>query len=79
MDGVKTLTATLEQDSHEIDDDLRVAGGGFNRRSVPQIGLDGIDLSDTSERLQVPGQFRPADGDANAIVALGERANHMAA
>ena len=38
-----------------------------------------MDLADPTERLQVAGQFRPPHRDADAVAALAERADHMAA
>src|SRR5262249_60271270 len=44
---------------------------------IAQVGLDRVDLADLAERLQMSGQFRPADCDADAVVTLGERAHDV--
>jgi hypothetical protein len=36
-----------------------------------------MDLSDTAERLQVAGQFRPPHRDSDAVIALAERPDHV--
>ncbi len=38
-----------------------------------------MDLADPAERLQVAGEVRPAHGDADAVVTLGQRPDQMAA
>ena len=38
-----------------------------------------MDLADPAERLQVPGEVRPAHRDADAVVALGQRPDQVAA
>ncbi len=38
-----------------------------------------MDLADPAKRLQVPGEVRPAHRDANAVLALGQRPDQVAA
>jgi hypothetical protein len=38
-----------------------------------------VDLPDAAERLQVPSEIGPAHRDADAVVALRQRADQMAA
>src|ERR1700730_15539341 len=38
-----------------------------------------MDLANPAERLQMPGQFRPPHRDPDAVIALGERADHASA
>jgi len=38
-----------------------------------------MDLADPSERLQVAGEVGPPHGDADAVVAAGQRADQMTA
>ena len=76
---VEALPAALEQDADQVDHDVGVARGGLDRARIAQVGLHRVDLADPAERLQVAGEFRPADRDADAVAALGQRAHDMAA
>ena len=73
LHGLETLPPALEQDAHQVDDDVGVAHRRLDRAGVPHIGLHGMDLPDAAERLQVPGKVRPAHRDADAVVAFGQR------
>ena len=77
LHGVKGLRAALGQDADQIDGDMGIAHRGLDRGRVAQIGLHGVDLADPAERLQVPGQFRPPHRDPDAVIALGQRADHV--
>jgi len=55
---------------------MGVAHRRRDRVGIAQIGLHGVDLTDLAERLQMPGQFRPPHRDPDAVIALGERADH---
>src|SRR5712671_2371053 len=79
LDGFKSLSPALEQDADQIDDHMGITDGGFDRIPVAQIGLHGMDLADPSERLQVAGEVRAANGDADAVALLAERAHDVAA
>ena len=79
MHRLETLAAALEQNSDQIDEYLRIAGGRLDRSGVAQIGLHSMDLPDATERLQMSGKFGPAHRHPDAIVALGQRAHHVAA
>jgi len=68
---LEALAATLEQNSHEIDKYLRIAGGRLNGSGVAQIGLHSMDLPHAAQRLQMSGELRPANRHPYAIVALG--------
>ena len=74
---VEGLRAAFGQDADQIDGGVGVAHRGLDRGRVAQIGLHGVDLADPAERLQMPGQFRPPHRDPDAVVALGERADHV--
>ena len=76
---VEALAAALGQDADQIDDDVGVARRGLDRAGMAQVGLHGVDLPDPAERLQMAGELRPAHRDADAVMALGERADHVAA
>jgi hypothetical protein len=39
---------------------------------------DGVDLADLTERLQMPGQFRPPHRNPDPVIALAERGPHFA-
>ena len=56
-----------------------VARGGFHRGRVAQIGLHRMDLADAAERLQMAGKIGPAHRYPDKVVALGQRAHHVAA
>jgi len=79
MDGIETLTAVLEQNADQIDQDPCVTGGSFHRRSVAQIGLHCMDLANTAERLKKAGQLRSADSNPDAKIPLGQSAHHVPA
>ena len=79
MDRVETLASALEQDADQIDQHLGVARRGFHRGGVAQIGLHRVDLADAAERLQMEGEVGPAHRHPDAVVALGQRAHHVAA
>ena len=79
MDHVETLGAAFIENPDQIDDNARPAHRGLDRARITHIGLHGMDLPDAAERLQEIGEFRSADGDADAVAALGERAHDMAA
>ena len=79
MHRIETLAAALEQDADQIDQHIGVARRGLDRSGIAHIGLHGVDLADAAERLQVAGEFGPAHRDADAVVALGQRAHHVAA
>ena len=79
LHGVEALPAALVQDADQVDDDVGVAHRRFDRTGVPHVGLHRMDLADPAERLQVSGEVRPAHRDADAVVALGQRPDQMAA
>ena len=58
---------------------MGIAHRGLDRGRVAQIGLHGMDLPDLAERLQMAGQFRPPHRDPDAVIALGQRPDHVAA
>ena len=77
LHGVEGLRAALGQDADQIDGDVGIAHRGLDRGRIAQIGLHGVDLADPAERLQMPGQFRPPHRDPDAVIALGQRADHV--
>ena len=79
LHGVEALPPALEQDADQVDDDVGAAHRGFHRTGVPHVGLHRMDLADPAERLQVAGEVRPAHGDADAVMPLGQRPDQMAA
>ena len=79
LHGVEALPPALEQDADQIDDDVGVAHGGLDRAGVAHVGLHRMDLADPAERLQMAGEIGPAHRHADAVVALGQRPDHMAA
>ena len=46
---------------------------------MAQIGLHRVDLADAAERLQMTGKIGPPHRYPDKVVALGQRAHHMAA
>ncbi|MNT70165.1 hypothetical protein D3C72_2085220 [compost metagenome] len=53
--------------------------GTVDRLAIAQVGLDERDLADIAERLQMACKVRTANGNADAIAALGKRAHDMTA
>ena len=74
---VEFLRAALGQNADQIDGGMAVAHRGLDRGRIAQIGLHGVDLADLAERLQMPGEFRAAHRDPDAVIALGQRPHHM--
>jgi len=79
VDRAEPLAAALEQDADQIHHHLGAAGGGLDRFGVAQVRLNGVDLADAAERLQVPGEVGPAHRHADAVAALAQGADEMAA
>ena len=77
LHGVKGLRAALGQDADQIDGDMGIAHRGLDRGRIAQIGLDGVDLADLAERLQMPGELRPPHRDPDPVIALGQRPDHV--
>src|SRR5262249_34692757 len=73
------LPTALEQDADEVDQRLGAARGGLDRVRVAKIGLHGMDLADAPERLQVAGKLRTPHRNPDAIAALAQRADNVAA
>ncbi len=76
---IKALAAALEQNADQVDDHVGIARRRLDRSGVAQIGLHSVDLPNPAERLQVSGELGAAHRGADAVVALGQRAHHMAA
>ena len=74
---VEGLRAAFGQDPDQVDGDAGVAHRGFHRGRIAHIGLHGVDLANPAERLQVPGQFRPANRHPDAVTALRQRPDHV--
>ena len=79
MNGGEALTATFEQQTDQIDHRVCPLDRAFDRPAMAQIGLNGGDLADIAQRLQMKGEVGPADGDAHPVAALRQRAHDMAA
>ena len=45
---------------------------------IAQVRLDGVDLADAAEGLEMTREFRPARRHEHPIAALRERAHHVA-
>ncbi len=54
--GIEALAAAFGQEADQVDQHVGVAGGSLDRGRVAQIGLNGVNLADPAERLQVKGQ-----------------------
>ena len=76
---VEALASALEQDADQVDQDVGAARRGLDRARVAQVRLHRVDLADPAERLQVAGELGPPHRDADAVAALAERADHVAA
>jgi hypothetical protein len=46
---------------------------------MPKVDLDGVDLADPAQRLEVASEFGAAAGDADAVMALGQCAHDVTA
>jgi hypothetical protein len=79
VDRIEALAATLEEDTDKIDDYLSVARRRFHRRCVSKVGLHRMDLTDTTKRLQVAGKLGTAHRHPDAVMTLGQSANHVPA
>ena len=79
MDSVEALAAAFGQDADEVDQHVGVARRGIDRRRMAQVRLNGVDLAYPAKRLQETGEFGPAHRHPNAIMALGQRPDDMAA
>ncbi len=79
LHGVETLPPALEQDAHQVDDDIGVAHGRFDGTGVPHIGLGRRGSARPGRAAAGAGEVRPAHRDADAVVALGQRPDQVAA
>jgi hypothetical protein len=77
MYGCEALTAALEQNPDQIDDDRAVAHRRLDRGGMAEIGLHGMDLPHPAERLQRAGEIGATHGGAHAVPVPGERPHHM--
>src|SRR6266481_9686556 len=75
---LECLCTALGQNADEVDGDMGIAHRGLDRSRIAQIGLNAVDLADLAERLQMSGELRTPHGDPDTVIALGERANHVA-
>ena len=78
LDAVEVLAAGRVHDADQVDDMVGALDGAVDRPADADIGLDGHDLPDSAERLQMAGDVGPARRDADAVAALGERPHHAA-
>jgi hypothetical protein len=79
LDGVKGLPAGLGKDADQVDHRVGADQRPVDRPSIAQVRLDGLDLPDGAERVQVAGQIGPAHRHAHAVTTLGQRMHHVAA
>ena len=73
----EALGSGLLEDADEVDHYVRARDRPRDRIRVAQVRLHGDDLPDLSERLKEQGEVGPADGDANAVAALGQSPDHV--
>src|SRR5580692_6615302 len=76
LHGLESLWARWRQDADEVDGDVSAAHRGLDGSRITQVGLNGVNLTDLAERLEVTGKLRPTHRDPNAVVALAKRTNH---
>ena len=79
LNRLERLSAALGENADQIDHDAGAVGSGLHRGRIAHVGLDGVNLADPAQRLQMPCQFRAADADADAIVPSGQFPDHMPA
>ena len=78
MHGIEALVARRGEDANEVDGDLGVAERGRQRLGIADVGLDGLDLADAAERLQVVGEVWAAAPGHDAEPGAGERPDDVA-
>ncbi len=76
--GLEGLVAALGQDADEVHRHLGVAQGRGERGRVAHVGLDGLDLPDAAERLEVVGEVGAAATGHDAEPGPGEGAHDVA-
>jgi hypothetical protein len=79
LDGFEGLGARFGENADEIDHHRAAARRRGDRFGIAQVGLDGMDLADLAERLEVAGEVGPPHRDPDAVVALGQRPHHVPA
>ncbi len=79
MQGIKRLRSGIVQNTDEVDYCICPLASRSHRFRVSQIGLNGSDLADSTQRLQMASQIRPADRNAHAVPTAHEFANNMTA
>ena len=77
LHGLEGLLAGGEQDADQIDHRVGVLGRGQQGIRKPHIGLHRYDLPDAAERLEMPCEFWPPDGDPHARAGPRDSAHHM--
>jgi hypothetical protein len=73
MHSAKALGAALIGNADKIDDVVGTCNGAVDGPTITQISLNRLYLADAAQRLEVEGKVRTANGDTNAITALGQR------
>jgi hypothetical protein len=76
---LEALLAALEQHADQIDHHVGPAHRGLDRGRIAQVGLHRVDLPDPAERLQVPGEIRPAHRRTDPVALADERPHQVAA
>src|SRR5262249_18687574 len=76
---IECLPPALEQNADEIDHHIGLARSRLDGGGMAHIRLPGSNLSDAAQRLQEAGKLWAADGDANTVAELRQRAHHMTA
>jgi hypothetical protein len=79
LNGVESLLAGGRQYSDRVDDRIGSLKSPVNGPAVPQICLNGQDLTRSTERLKVAGQIRAADRGPHTVTAPCQSLNNMPA
>ncbi|VVT30781.1 hypothetical protein HOE425_333507 [Hoeflea sp. EC-HK425] len=79
LNRTEGVPARFEQDTDAVDDMVRTNDSPVDRIPVSQIGLNGDNLANPAQWLQVTGKIGAADRHADTVTALGERTHNMAA
>ena len=78
MHRIQGLFSGWLKDSDEVDGRVRPFQSALDLILIAQIGLNGMDLTDTALRLEMDRVIRPAHGNPNAAARLCQRLYNVA-
>jgi hypothetical protein len=71
MHGFKVVWSRCGHDAHQVDHGLSALDGASDRVWKAQIGLDGVDLPDFAQRLQMSCKLGPPYRDSHPPTIAG--------